>query len=150
MKRRLFTLFSLLSLLLGIATVWWWTGSSGRIDQLSFEWRGSQSIRIWGSGGKILVTRTVFRTASPATASAGIGLGSGQIAWNSVAAVPASADPRLALSMFSRVTTTLPGSGGVESTFVLPAWLLALIFALLPTVWLARKLKGRKKAGASG
>ena len=56
MKRKLFAFFALLSLLLGAATVWWWTGSGQRIDQLSLECNGSHSLRLWGSGGKVLLT----------------------------------------------------------------------------------------------
>jgi hypothetical protein len=149
MKRKLFTACALMSLLLGVATVWWWTNSGNRIDQITFERQGSQSIRLWGSGGKVLVTRTVF----PAAPMASAGFGAGQLAWNSVSSVPVSGktgDPRLAMSTFSYVTTPLADRGGVESTLVLPAWLLVLGFALLPTVWLAPKLKRKKKPQGNG
>jgi hypothetical protein len=50
---------SLLSLLLCALTVAWWTQSQGQVDQLTFEHTGSHAIRLWGSNGKLLVTRTV-------------------------------------------------------------------------------------------
>lgn len=141
MKRKLFTFFALVSLLLGAGTVWWWTGSGKRIDQLTFERHGAQSIRLWGSGGKVMLTRTVY----PASATPG----SGQLAWSSIPSSPSdkTTSDKLALASFSYASEPLPDKpGGRESSLVLPAWLLTMFFALLPALWLGSKLKGKKKS----
>ena len=136
-----------MSLLLGVATVWWWTNSGNRIDQITFERRGSR--RASACGGR--AGKASQRHRLPGRADRQRGFGAGQLAWNSVSSAPASggtSDPRLAMSTFSYVTTPLADRGGVESTLVLPAWLLVLVFALLPTVWLAPKLKSKKNRRA--
>jgi hypothetical protein len=141
MKRKLFTWSALFSLLLGAATVWWWTGSSRRIDQISLERGGAQSMRLLGSSGKLMFTKT----AMPRSAS----VCAGQLAWSSVAynsSDKSSADPKLALASFSYTSQPLADKpGGHESTLVLPAWLLTLIFALMPTLWFGSKMKTKKK-----
>jgi hypothetical protein len=143
MKRKLFTACALLSLLFGTATVWWWTGSRNRIDQVLFERHGKQSIKLWGSGGKLLLTRTSYPPASATN-------GTGQVAWSSIpfnsTDPKAPADPRLTLASFSYASQPIGDkSGATESTLVLPAWLLVMVFGLLPAFWLASRLKGKKK-----
>ncbi len=140
MKRKLLNFFALISLLLGAATVWWWTGSRNRIDQLTFEKHGSQSVRLWGSDGKVMLTRTV----QPASATPG----SGELAWSSIPASSSdkATQEKLSLASFSYVSQPLADKpGGREASLVLPAWLLIMTFALFPCLWLGSKMKGKKK-----
>jgi hypothetical protein len=146
MMRKLFTFFALVSLLLGGLTVWWWTGSRNRIDQLALD--SGLSLRLWGSGGKVMLTRTVYPpTAAPAT---------GQLSWSSAPLAASdrsasAASSRMALGSFSYARQPIPGqSGAVESSVVLPAWLLTLVFAVLPVAWAGSKFKKSKKSPAHG
>lgn len=143
MKRKLFNFFALASLLMLAATIWWWTGSGGRVDQLSFERHGTQTVRVWGSGGKVLLTRSVY----PHAASSG----SGQLAWSTTrhTASQSPADSKLTLASFSYASQPLADRGGTETYLVLPAWMLVLLFALLPALWVAAKLKKKKKPASN-
>jgi hypothetical protein len=121
---------SLLSLLLCALTVAWWTQSQGQVDQLTFEHTGSHAIRLWGSNGKLLVTRTVV----PADYTKPIRF----------ARDPQESNPLLLATSFSYASQPARDiDGGTETNVVVPAWLLASVFSILPLTWITLKLRRR-------
>jgi hypothetical protein len=139
MKRKLFTTLALFSLLFCAATVWWWTLSGNRIDEVTLERHGQQTMHLWGSGGKVMVTRTVHPAEGHAPTS--------MVSWGSTPMDPKTAgDANISLLSVSFNRQPLSGGkGGEISTLILPAWLIAAVFALPPSLWVAPKFKRKKK-----
>jgi hypothetical protein len=139
MKRKLFFAAAFISLLLCAGCVWWWVGSSARMDHFTFQGRDGHAIHVLGSGGKVMFTRSM---------SSGSDSAQGHIDWGSVPYAPGSSaqEPQLQWTSFTYTTRPLDKSGGMESTLILPAWALAGASSLLPLMWGAGKLKPKKKA----
>ena len=50
----------MLSLLACVLTGWWWSGSNSRMDELTYERHGVQTVQLKGSSGKVMLSRTAF------------------------------------------------------------------------------------------
>ena len=145
MKRKLFLFCAVFSMLMCGAVAWWWTAHSpSKIDQVSYQAGPGDTLKLWGSNGKLMLTRT-----QRPVAEAG---GFKQLSWGSspcdaAGAAGAGANSKLASSMFAYAAEPLsdkPG-GGTETTIVVPAWMLVAVFAVLPVMWAGSRLKGSKK-----
>jgi len=140
MKRKFFFAAALISLLLCAGCVWWWIGSSGRMDHLTWQGRDGQSLHVLGSGGKVMLTRTIMPRAD--------GSADGQVTWGSIpyAAGSSPTEPQLQWTSFTYSTRPLADKGGgIESTLILPAWAMIGAFAVLPLMWAGAKMKPKKK-----
>jgi hypothetical protein len=136
MKRKLFTTLAFFSLLLCAGTVWWWTSSGERIDQLTYERHGAQTVNFWGSGGKVMFTRTVYPGESKDNLR--------QLSFNSLPLDSGAAINDGKLTLMTVSYNSQPMNGGTVSTLVMPAWLIASVFSVFPALWLATKLKKKK------
>ena len=140
MKRKLFLAAAFISLLLCAASVWWWVGSSTRMDHLTFRGRDGHSLHVMGSDGKVMFTRTLAPTGAEAPM--------GQLTWGSMpyGAGKSANEPQLQWTSFTYTTHPLSDkSGGTESTLILPAWAIAGASSLIPLMWGAAKMKPKKK-----
>jgi hypothetical protein len=140
MRRKLFLAAAFLSLLLCAGCAWWWIGSSKRMDQFTWQTRGGQAVRVLGSDGKLMLTRTL--TATPPESV------NGQITWGSIPYAGGSSpgEPQLQWTSFSYTTRPLADkAGGHEATLILPAWAVVSTFGLLPLMWGVAKVKPAKK-----
>jgi hypothetical protein len=140
MIRKIISSCTLLSVVLCAGLVCWWASAAGRVDQVSLERSGSQSIRLWAHDGQIVVTRTVQIDAIPESA--------GSVTWTSTPSQPAgdmiasAADGWLPVAYTSQ---PLRGKNGVETMVVAPMWLLVAITAILPALWVFSRIKPAKK-----
>ena len=136
MKRKIYNFVTILSFVLLAASVWWWTHSSNHMDQLTVQRDGGSTLKVMGSSGKVMLTKAAHNgDARPA----------GQLSWSSVPYD--AAQGKLAWTSFS--FTSQPVGRGVESTLILPVWLLTLVFAVFPLVWVAAKFKKKPKKGGA-
>jgi hypothetical protein len=142
MKRKFFTVVALFSLLLCAGTVWWWTSSGNRIDQVTYERHGAQTVNLWGSGGKVMLTRTVY-TGMPSDSLR-------QLSFNSIALDPSAAINNPSLTLMTVSYNKQPQNGAMVSTLVMPAWLIAAVFSIFPALWMATKMKKKKKPEKAG
>jgi hypothetical protein len=138
MKRKLFLTAAFLSLLVCAGSIWWWIGSSGRMDQLSWQARNGPTVRLYGADGKVAFIRS---DAAPAEAA------TGRISWGSVPYVSgrSDAEPQLQWTSFTYSTHPADRSGAMQSTLILPVWAIAGVTALLPMLWTMGKMKPKKK-----
>jgi hypothetical protein len=145
MKRKLYQSVALVSLLLFAGTVWWWTHSSGRVDELTYEKPGVQSLHVWGTGGKLTITRTVYPGAAVVE-------NPHQVTWGSTtpdakAAAQISSASSLGFMPFAfDRQPPAANKGAMISRLILPAWMIAAVFALPPALWVAPKFKRKKQA----
>jgi hypothetical protein len=117
MRRKLFFIMTLVSLLLCALSAWWWIGSFGRLTQVSLRNGGDSSYQVVGANGTVALART------PVPAANG-----GQLSWS---AAPYSVD------------AAIPDSG--QSSLHLPMWGIVLAFAFLPFSWVGLKMKKANK-----
>lgn len=143
MKLKLFPTCAFLSLALGAGTIWWWTSSKRHIDQLAYERPGTHAVRLWGSDGRVLLTRAVYSSPQRTPVR--------QVTWSSIPAVAdAKGSPTgLTWASFAYDKQPMKEADGVESTLVVPAWLLAAAFMVPPMAWLALRMKPKKKPSSS-
>lgn len=137
MKRKLLAVGALCSLVFCLCTVWWWVGSSRRMTQVTFRVGAASVTQLWGCAGKLALVRS--SSASSAESSGG------QILWNSVPFEKESDAPHVpGLKWTSFAYTSQPATdhAAAQSALVLPAWLIAGLFAFLPAVWVVEKRKG--------
>ncbi len=134
MKRKLYNLTTLTSLLLLCGTLWWWNHSSRNTDQVTLKGAGGTSMQVTGSGGQVMLTKV-----SKDKDSSG-----GHLSWNSS---HDSDKPKLMSTSFA--FNNHPKNG---LTMVLPMWVLGLAFASMPGMWVYAKVKrkGGKKKPAEG
>jgi len=139
MKRKLFLAIAFMSLLMCTGCIWWWVGSSGRMDHVTWQSRGGSSVHVMGSAGKVMFTRTVANSSPP----------EGQITWGSMpyGSGTSTEQPDLQWTSFTYTTRPAPSkSGGIESTLILPAWAIIGVTAVMPLMWMGGKMKPKKKA----
>ena len=139
MKRKFFLAIAFFSLMICAASVWWWVGSSGRMDHFTWQSRGGSTVHVMGSSGKVMFTRTVANAAAQ----------DGQISWGSMpyGAGTSAEQPDLQWTSFTFATRPAPAkSGGIESTLILPAWAIVGVTAVFPLMWMGGKMKPKKKA----
>ncbi len=131
MKRKLYNLCTLASLLLLCGSLWWWNHTSRHTDQVTLHGVGGASVQVTGSGGQVTFTKAV------STANGG-----GELSWKS------SAKGGEATLLATSFTFNNHPQNGM--TLVLPSWALALVFAVFPSLWVYSKLhsKGKKKPDA--
>jgi hypothetical protein len=143
MKRKLIAFLVLCSLVMGAASGWAWQRSTKRMDEVTFQPKDNLSVRVWTDRGNIMMSRTE-RGATAAS-------NSGKITWNSTPTVEPLAGKvnTVAVTAFSYTSAPLPDKrGGMESTLVLPLWLIAAFFAVAPLMWVTAKMTpGRKGKG---
>jgi len=141
MKRKLYNLITFLSVVMLAFSAWWWVHSRNHLDQVTVQRDGGSTLRVMGSSGKFMLTKAVLQHGEARPA--------GQLNWSSVPYDPSdSASPKLAWTSFSFTSQPVDGNK-VESTLILPVWLLTLVFAVFPLMWVAAKFKKKpKKCGA--
>jgi hypothetical protein len=138
MKRKIFFAVAFASLMMCAGCVWWWMGSSGRMDHFTWQSRGGSTVHVMGSSGKLMFTRTVANANSQ----------DGQITWGSMpyGAGTSSGQPDLQWTSFTLLTRpSAAKSGGIESTLILPAWAIVGVTAVFPLMWMGGKMKPKKK-----
>ena len=138
MKRKFFFAVALFSFMMCAGCVWWWLGSGTRMDHFSWQGRSGSALRVMGSSGKLMLTRTVGSSEAV----------DGQISWGSMPyAAGKSADtPDLQWTSFTYSTRPSPSkSGALESTLILPAWAVVGVTAVFPLMWMGGKMKPKKK-----
>jgi hypothetical protein len=126
MKRKLYNVCTLASLLLLCGTLWWWHHSSRNTDQVTLRGVGSSAVQVTGSGGQVMITSTNHDGSG------------GELRWNSSAD---SGEPKLLATSFQFNTNK-------GLTMILPLWALAFAFAFAPGMWVYGKVKrkgGKKK-----
>jgi hypothetical protein len=129
MKRKLYNLGTLASLLLLCATLWWWNHSSRNTDQVSLRGLGDSAMQLTGSGGQVMLT----------SASGGGNGSGGELSWSSKDA----GEGKFLATSFA--FNNHPKNG---LTLILPLWALAFCFAVAPGMWAYGKFKkkgGKKK-----
>jgi hypothetical protein len=140
MKRKLIAFVVLCSLVLSGLSGWAWQRSTKRMDELTFQPKDNLNVRVWTDRGNVLMSRTQLTAASASNA--------GRITWNSTPTVEPVVGKvnTVAVTAFSYTSAPLPDKrGGMESTLVLPLWLVAAFFAVAPLMWVtARMTPGRK------
>jgi hypothetical protein len=124
MKRKLYNLCTLASLLLLCGSLWWWNHSSRNTDQVTLHGVGGTSVQVTGSGGQVMLTKAVSNDAD-----------GGNLSWKSSAQ---GGEPKLLATSFN--FNNHPQNG---MTLVLPSWALALVFAVLPSLWIYSKVHGK-------
>jgi hypothetical protein len=137
MRRKLLAVCALVSLLFCLGTVWWWMGSGQRMTQVTLRLGSASVMQLWGCAGKLALVR-----AAPVSTS-GESTG-GQLVWNTVPYDTAAAPPAVpALQWTSFSFTNQPATehARAQSALILPAWLIAGLFAFLPGVWLTGKYR---------
>ena len=139
MKRKLYNLLTFLSVVLLAASAWWWVHSRNHMDQVVVQRDGGSTIRVMGSSGKFMLTKAVADNADPRP--------SGELKWSSLPYDHNGGAPKLAWTSFSY--TSQPVNRGMESTLILPVWLLTLVFAVFPLMWVAAKFKKKPKKGGA-
>lgn len=157
MKRKLLTMSALVSLMLAAATGLWWMRSTSKVDQITLERTGRDTLRLWGTDGKLLLVRTApplpapvrkgreddeIRAPQPAVPDA-------QFRWASFhrsAPNSPATDPKFMLTSFSFASQPVPNAAGLtESTFVVPVWMITTVFAVLPLLWVSLRFKKKPK-----
>jgi hypothetical protein len=136
MKRKIYNLATVFSVVLLAATVWWWTHSRSHMDQVTIQRDGGSTLRLTGSSGKVMLTRAANPRSEARPA--------GQLHWSSVPYSTSAGSPTLAWTSFSFTSQPVDGKG-LESTLILPVWLLTLVFAVFPLLWVAAKFKKKPK-----
>ncbi|HEV2292754.1 MAG TPA: hypothetical protein VGR35_02800 [Tepidisphaeraceae bacterium] len=124
MKRKLYNLCTLGSLLLLCGSLWWWNHSSRNTDQVSLHGVGGASVQVTGSGGQVMLTKAMHHSR-----------GGGELRWNSSAH---GGGPKLLATSFTFKQHPQKGM-----TLILPTWALALVFAILPSLWVYSKVHGK-------
>jgi hypothetical protein len=152
MKRKLLTLSALVSLMLAAATGLWWMRSASKVDQVTLDRTGKDTLRLWGTDGKLLVTRTTVPMVAPTrrdddAKAPPAPVPTAQLRWASFdrsAPNSPAADPKFTMTAFSFASQPLANTAGViESTFVVPVWMIMTAFSVLPVLWVS--LRFRKK-----
>ena len=136
MKRKIYNLVTMLSVVLLAGSVWWWAHSRNHMDQVTLQRDGGSTLRVTGSSGKFMLTKAVY--------SPGESRSAGQLQWSSVPYTASSGSPKLAWTSFSFTSQPVDGKG-TESTLILPVWLLTLVFAVFPLLWVTAKFKKKPK-----
>src|SRR5689334_9789114 len=137
MKRKFFTTCVMLSLLACVLTGWRWSGSNSRMDELTYERHGVQTMQLKGSSGKVMFSRTAFNVGERGNLR--------QVTFNTTPLDSKGASEMANVMAFSFKSEPLAKNGGSVSTLILPAWMLTGAFALMPSIWFARKIKPKKK-----
>ena len=137
MWRKLFSRLSALSLVLCLASLFWWYRTSSKVDELTYQREDVEVLRLAGSGGKMAVTHTLY-DANRAR------LGAGKVSWGSAAGTNDASVQSTALGFAYRSQPAGLG-GGRSSTLVLPLWMLACLFAVMPICWVGARARRKKK-----
>ena len=141
MKRRYFFAVALCSLLLGAGTVWWWINSSTRMNQLTLRQSSGDTVQVLGCDGKLLMTRTMGSSEKESKPT--------QLSWVTVPYTPGADknQPELKWASFHYSRDTRE-KGVIESSFVMPIWVMTAAFSVMPMIWFHKKLKLVKKLAA--
>lgn len=155
MKRKLLTLSALVSLMLAAATGLWWMRSTSSVDQVTLDRTGKDTLRLWGTDGKVLLTRTTVPMVAPTrrgdddTKAPTAPVPTAQLRWasfNRNAPNSPAADPKFTLTAFSFSSQPLANATGVtESTFVVPVWMIITVFSVLPLLWVSLRFRKKPK-----
>ncbi len=138
MRRRYFFAVALCSLLLGASTVWWWIHSSTRMNQLTFRQSSGDTVQVLGCDGKLLLSCTNGSSAKEPLPT--------QLTWFTVP-YTAGADkdqPELKWASF-HYSRDMRDKGVIQSSFVMPIWVITAAFSVIPLFWFHGKLKLMKK-----
>jgi hypothetical protein len=137
-RKKLFFAVALVSLLLGAGTVWWWINSGNHMSQLSFRQSSGDMVAIYGCDGKLALTRTLNPSEKSDQPT--------QVSWVTVPFKPGSADgqPALQWTNFSYNRNMLD-KGVIQSSLVLPIWVVTGLCSIAPGIWFHKKLKLMKK-----
>ncbi|HEY7089669.1 MAG TPA: hypothetical protein VH518_16340 [Tepidisphaeraceae bacterium] len=143
MKRRTFFKASaLVSLCFCGLTCWWWYHSIDRVDELAYDGHGQHAVRLWGSGGKVRLTRTVYTGSAESNTSL--------VSWTSSPLDSSSANEANKITLLSVWYNNEPvstfGKSGEVSTLVVPAWLIAGVFVVPAGIWATARMNRKKEA----
>jgi len=138
MRRRYFFAVALCSLLLGAATVWWWINSGTRMNQLTFRQSSGETVQVLGCDGKLLLTRTMGSSEKEPQPT--------QLTWITVPYTPGADkdQPELKWASFHYSHDTRE-KGVIQSSFVMPIWVITAAFSVIPLFWFLAKWKLAKK-----
>ena len=128
MKRKLYNYCTIASVLLLCGSLWWWHHASRNTDQVTLHGLGGASVQLTGSSGQVMLTKAPYASR-----------GSGELSWKTSSH---GGSPKLLATSF----TFKSQHNGM--TLILPSWALALVFAVLPSLWVYSKVKrkgGKKK-----
>src|SRR5688572_14191211 len=119
MWRKLFSRFSVLSLVLCLGCLGWWLRTSSKVDELAYLREDVEVLRLAGSSGKVALTHTLYDGNRSR-------LGAAKVYWGSNAGTDEPSVKNTALGFAYRSQPR--SAGGRESTLVLPMWMLASLF----------------------
>jgi len=133
MKRKLYNYATLASLVLLCGSLWWWNHTSRSSGQVTLHGLGGTSVQLSSSGGQVMLSKAAHDSK-----------GSGGLSWK-------SSSPSGEGKLLSTSFAFNQGSHNSMSLIV-PSWALALVFAVLPSLWVYSKLhaKGGKKKKPEG
>ena len=129
MKRKLYNYCTIASVLLLCGSLWWWHHASRNTDQVTLHGVGGASVQLTGSSGLVMLTKAPHHSR-----------GGGELSWKTSSQ---GGSPKLLATSFRFNSNSRDGM-----TLVLPSWSLALVFAVLPSLWVYSKVKrkgGKKK-----
>ena len=124
MTRKLYNYCTLASVLLLCGSLWWWHHASRNTDQVTLHGIGGASVQLTGSAGQVMLTKAAHRSN-----------GGGELSWKTSSQ---GGEPKLLATSFAFNNHARNGM-----TLVLPSWALAMVFAVLPSLWVYAKLPGK-------
>ena len=128
MKRKLYNVCTICSLLLLCGSIWWWNHSATKTDEIKLRGVGGAALEVKAAGGEVRLTKVLHHDDR-----------GGELTWSSS---KDRGDAKLFATSF-----TFASNGRDGMTLVVPMWAMAFTFAVLPSVWVWSKLKrkGGKK-----
>ncbi len=139
MWRKLFSRMSALSLVLCLTSLFWWYRTSSKVDELTYQREDVEVLRLAGSAGKMAVTHTLYNANRDR-------LGAAKVSWGSAAGTDSEASAQSTALGFAYRSQPTGLGGGRSSTLVLPLWMLAGLFAVMPICWVGARARRKKKA----
>jgi hypothetical protein len=136
MWRKLFSRLSLFSLVLCLGCLAWWYRTSSKVDELAYQREDVEVLRLAGSEGKVALTHTLYDAKRSR-------LGPARVHWDSIDGTNEPTVKNTALGFAYRSQPR--NSGGRESTLVVPMWMLACLFSVMPLAWTWGRIRRNQK-----
>jgi hypothetical protein len=136
MWRKLFSRLSILSVVLCLGCLGWWYRTSSNVDELAYHREDVEVLRLAGSGGKVALTHTLYDANRSR-------LGAAKVYWDSASGTD---EPSVKSTTLGFAYRSQPrGSGGRDSTLVVPMWMLSGLFAVMPLTWVWCRVRRNQK-----
>jgi hypothetical protein len=115
------------------------------MNQFTFRQPSGDTVRVLGCDGKLLLTRTMV----PLGKDKDENVQPTQLSWVTVPYTPGADkdQPELKWASFSYSHNTAE-KGVIQSSFVMPIWVMTAVFSVVPLMWFHKKLKLVKKLAA--